>query len=272
MDKKVLTLLRPAAHVLASEAPGVLHTLLDHTIESGGLPAALAWMMLQRLPDAAEQVGRWAPAVLQRCWELQRQAFAASSNRCGALALAGVLAQRLRADAAAERAVLEAIEQGSTAAALLLVGGPWQSPARQLQVVAVPFGRALVVDTQQDHVKVVALDTADGTHHVVQKVCFTDLPTPPSGLAANPVAERLAAVAGCERWGAAVAGKVVEMARATLAAPDGHEDSWGNHLSNTTCLTHAFLKSGKYCSTLWCSLTRRSTHKKQARPESDQQR
>ena len=35
----------------------------------------------------------------------------------------------------------------------------------------------------------------------------------------------------------------------------------GNHLSNTTCLTQAFFKSGEECSTLWCSLTRRKTHK-----------
>ena len=28
-------------------------------------------------------------------------------------------------------------------------------------------------------------------------------------------------------------------------------DLWGNHLSNGTCLAHAFFKSGEQCSTLW---------------------
>ena len=32
-------------------------------------------------------------------------------------------------------------------------------------------------------------------------------------------------------------------------------------LSNTTCLTQVFFNSGEDCSTLWCSLTRRNTHK-----------
>ena len=41
----------------------------------------------------------------------------------------------------------------------------------------------------------------------------------------------------------------------------GSDHLRGNHLSNTTCLTRAFFKSGEECSTLWCSLTRRKTHK-----------
>ena len=32
-------------------------------------------------------------------------------------------------------------------------------------------------------------------------------------------------------------------------------------MSNATCLTHVFFKLGKEGSTLWCSLTRRKTHK-----------
>ena len=34
----------------------------------------------------------------------------------------------------------------------------------------------------------------------------------------------------------------------------------GNHLSNATCLTQVFFKSGEECSMLWCSLTRQHTH------------
>ena len=37
-------------------------------------------------------------------------------------------------------------------------------------------------------------------------------------------------------------------------------DSRGNHLSNTTCLTRVFFKSGESCGKLWWSLTRRKTH------------
>ena len=36
---------------------------------------------------------------------------------------------------------------------------------------------------------------------------------------------------------------------------------WGNRLSNATCLTQVFCNCGKECGTLWCSLTRRNTHK-----------
>ena len=35
----------------------------------------------------------------------------------------------------------------------------------------------------------------------------------------------------------------------------------GNHLSDTTCLTQALFKRGEECSKVWCSLTRRNTHK-----------
>ena len=34
----------------------------------------------------------------------------------------------------------------------------------------------------------------------------------------------------------------------------------GNHLSNTTCLTHVFFKSGEYNSKVWWSFTRRNAH------------
>ena len=35
----------------------------------------------------------------------------------------------------------------------------------------------------------------------------------------------------------------------------------GNHLSNTTCPTQVFFKSGESCSKLWWSSTWRTTHK-----------
>ncbi len=183
----LLTLLRPVASTLIPSVPGVVEKVLRLVTTGGGLPSALAMLLLGELRLTDQDLGEHATTLLSKVGECLLRPSCGEEAKMpfgGSLAVAGLMVNKLQIRASAmEAAIVEALGThsadavGLRLAATCVAGGMPPCPSRAMQVINAPFGRAVVLTSLAESVVVLALSTVEGATQI-QEVKYSELPVP----------------------------------------------------------------------------------------------